>query len=81
MKNDMRGSVVTERPILKGLLTQRPKRVAFWLTVKKHGIRTPPPTPDVRTKTVHRSGKQRTNTCRAIIAFLVTIPNVPSRMA
>ena len=35
MKNDMRGSVVTERPILKGLLTEPPKRVAFWLTVKK----------------------------------------------
>jgi hypothetical protein len=45
MKNDMRGSVVTERPILKGLLTERPKRVAFWLTVKKHGIGTPPQTP------------------------------------
>ncbi len=81
MKNDMRGSVVTERPILKGLLTERPKRVAFWLTVKKHGIRTPPQTPGRSDKTVHRFGKQRTNTCRAIIAFLVTIPNVPSRMA
>lgn len=46
MKNDMRGSVVTERPILKGLLTERPKRVAFWLTVKTWDTH---PIPNIRT--------------------------------